>query len=139
MGLRRQFLAPAHRRLPATIEIEAEITSGVAGFGVNDGSLSKYITQEIYVRPEVGRSIVCIAIDRAEPEMSLIVRNVSDKGENTRGTIYSFRVNSTNSRELRYPAAVSAEFPDVPYVDVTSELICKFDPYKGPVEAEFLS
>ena len=23
----------------------------------------------------------------------------------------------------------------MPYVDVTSELICKFDPYKGPVEA----
>lgn len=78
--------------VPALVEIELQIISGTAGFGLNDASLSKYVTEETLVRPDAGRHTVRILIDSPGHDLALIVRNVSDTGERAEGIIYGIRI-----------------------------------------------
>jgi len=92
----------AHIEAPAIIKIDTEITWGAAGFGLNDASFSRYVTEEVFLRPDAGRKTVSIYVAHPESEMHLIVRNVSDAGEATKGVIYSIQIipNSTDTGSL---------------------------------------
>jgi SAM-dependent methyltransferase len=94
---------------PATVEIDAEIACGVAGFGLNDPSMSRFVGEEAFARPDAGRHTVRIHIDRSEPNMSLIVRNVSDARESTKGVIYGVRVISNPSDDAGFLSKSGAE------------------------------
>jgi FkbM family methyltransferase len=92
------FLCPLVEA-PAVVEIEAEITRGAAGFGLNDAALSKYLTEEILVRPDSGRTTFRIVAHHSEPEMALVVRNVSGSGGSTQGVVHRVQIISDSIRK----------------------------------------
>jgi hypothetical protein len=77
---------------PSVIEIEAQITCGMVGFGLNCADLTRYLTEEIVVSALDGRKRVRISIQEPKPGMVLVVRNVAERGERSCGTIFRAQV-----------------------------------------------
>jgi hypothetical protein len=84
--------------LPSSyIEIDAQIESGMVGFGLNDPELKEYLSEEIVVHAEDGRKVIRIPVAGLKPRRTvLVIRNVGQSGERARGVIYSVAVLATH-------------------------------------------
>jgi FkbM family methyltransferase len=123
---------------PAVIEIEAEIACGAAGFGLNDSALSKYLTEEVFVRPDSGRTTFRIVADHPEPEMALVVRNVSDAGESARGVIHAVKIISDSIEKVSPPKSENdGEFVFAGYrfsrADILHNIFLGYDEKEGEI------
>jgi SAM-dependent methyltransferase len=70
------------------VELDVQVERGGVGFGFNDPTLSSYLSEEIFIRPEDGRKKIKIVLAETTPCAKLVVRNVSNDGK-SEGTVFS--------------------------------------------------
>ncbi len=73
------------------VELDVQVESGAVGFGFNEPTLSRYLSEEIFIRPEDGRMKVRIVPAEPMPRAVLVVRNVSSDGK-SQGTVFSIDI-----------------------------------------------
>ncbi len=73
------------------VELDVQVENGVVGFGFNDKTLSSYLSEEIFIRPEDGRKKIKIVLAETMPRPKLVVRNVSSEGK-SQGTVFSIHI-----------------------------------------------
>jgi hypothetical protein len=78
--------------MPSIVEIETKIECGMVGFGLNDAGLTQYMTEELTVSAADGRTRVRLIVKEPKPGMVLVVRNVAESGERSRGTIFRAQI-----------------------------------------------
>jgi FkbM family methyltransferase len=108
---------------PAVVEIDTEVISGAAGYGFNDTSFSRYLTKEVVVGPEAGRTKIQILLEGSERGAALVIRNVSDPGERAAGVVHGVRIVSGSS----YSSA-EARSPDVSLFESFHDLEAEAEP-----------
>ena len=70
------------------VELDVQVESGAVGFGLNEWTLSHYLSDEISVRSEDGRQKLTMAPAESREQVVLVARNVSSDGKSA-GKVFS--------------------------------------------------
>jgi len=79
------------------VELDVQVDSGSVGFGFNDRALSRYLTDEIVVRPQDGRRKVKIVLTESVQRAALVARNVSSDGK-SQATVFSLHLSNASQK-----------------------------------------